>query len=322
MRPFCRATGRLFGKQAAIFILVFAAALSPSSATSSSFDEGRLQRIRALKDQMIPGEVPAYYSPGYKQRARDLQRFISGELKFYQRELHVNVSLTLAVLDKKQWPLAEHQLPYSVPSVTGTPPVALVAANWAQAPDFFPKEGEADPALVKSVVAHHASWLDASHRAMDLVGGHELGHTLVDAYSIAPGTHWLNEMLASYALYGYLQTERPDLRWLWPVLKAVNRVNQPQRHTSLDEFETQYMAILAKQPENYGWYQAQFLNLVERVYAREGMGLFPKMRAAFPGGSYERMALGTAKTMRRLDAVDSEFRLWAEEMAHRPRLHR
>ncbi|HVV40931.1 MAG TPA: hypothetical protein VHC94_07680 [Nitrobacter sp.] len=321
MRPFGRTTEGQVAKRAAIFLFATTVVLFQSSAFSSSFDEGRLQRVQALKDQMIPGEVPAYYSPGYKQRARDLQKFIAGELEFYQRHLHVRLTLSLAVLDKRQWPLAERQLPYSVPSVTGTPPVAMVAANWGQAPDFFPREGEVDPAIVKSAVAHDVSWLEASHRAMDIVGGHELGHTLVDAYGIAPGTHWLNEMLASYALYAYVQADRPDLRWLWPVLKAVNRVNQPQRRTSLDEFEAQYMAILTKQPDNYGWYQAQFLNLVERVYAREGMGLFPKMHAAFPGGSYKRMALGTPETLRRLDAVDSEFRLWANEMTHKPRLH-
>lgn len=162
---------------------------TPSAATSTSlpktFEPGRLGRIEALRDPMIKGAVKTWYTPGYRQRARELQRFISGERDFIKRQLGVSVPLSLAVLDTKQWKLAERQLPYPM---TGEPPVALMPADWAGGPDFFPKQKDSDPAMVKAVLARGLRWSDANHRTMDLVGGHELGHTALDSYGIAPGT--------------------------------------------------------------------------------------------------------------------------------------
>ncbi len=37
--------------------------------------------------------------------------------------------------------------------------------------------------------------------ALTIFGGHELGHAILDAYGINPGTRWLNELVASYVLY-------------------------------------------------------------------------------------------------------------------------
>jgi hypothetical protein len=66
-----------------------------------------------------------------------LQQFLKGELSFVQQKLRVSVPLLLAVVDERQWPLAEHELPYAMPSVHGDPPIALIAANWAAAKDFY-----------------------------------------------------------------------------------------------------------------------------------------------------------------------------------------
>jgi len=68
--------------------------------------------------------------------------------------LRISLSLNLAVLDSKQWRKVEHQLPYSMRSVTGEPPTALMAANLDQPFDFFPKSESLDPGLLKSTAAH------------------------------------------------------------------------------------------------------------------------------------------------------------------------
>lgn len=41
-----------------------------STAASAQFEEGRLERIQALKAPRLDGVVPTYYTPGFKQRAR------------------------------------------------------------------------------------------------------------------------------------------------------------------------------------------------------------------------------------------------------------
>jgi hypothetical protein len=47
---------------------------------------------------------------------------------------------------------------------------------------------------------------------------------------------WSNELLASYVLYAYLQSERRDLLWLVNIIQVGNRPNLPQHHVSLDDF--------------------------------------------------------------------------------------
>jgi len=305
----------------AIGITMFASLLAAAAPpTGNSFEAGRLERVKALGGPVIEGAVRTYYTPGYEKRARNLQRFVDGERTFVKKELGIDVPLSLAVLDPAQWKLVERQLPYSMPSVTGDPPVALMPADWSVAPpDFFPKANEVEPAAVKTATAHGLSWNEANHRAGDLIGGHELGHAVIEAYGIVPGTHWLNEMLASYVLYAFLQQERRDLLWLDQLMQAADPSDRKQRHVSLDDFEAQYMQILTTDGRNYGWYQGQFFGLVRKVYTRKGIGFLREVHAAFPEGE-KWFALGNAETLRRLEDISPGFVAWARDMNALPRL--
>lgn len=134
------------------------AALTSTAATSAQFEEGRLERIQALKTPRLDGIVPTYYTPGYKQHARDLQGFVTGEMGFAQRRLAVQLPLSLAVLDKAQRSVAERQLPYPMPSVDGEPPVALMPADWSAAEGFF--ENESDIAASTRGIQAGTRWLN------------------------------------------------------------------------------------------------------------------------------------------------------------------
>ncbi|HEY2463150.1 MAG TPA: hypothetical protein VGI32_03760 [Steroidobacteraceae bacterium] len=292
---------------------------APSPATPDQFDTGRLQRVRALHVPQLRGVVPTYYSPGYKHRAADLQRFVTAELRFAQRQWGVQVPLSLAVLDRAQWSTAERQLPYPMPSVSGEPPVALMPADWSAAEDFFARESEVDPKIRAEITAHGLTWHEANHRAGDLIGGHELGHAVVDAYGIEAGTRWLNELLASYVLVAYLESERRDLQWLIDVVQAGNRIDLPQHHVSLEDFESQYMEILEKDGENYGSYQGQFLAQAKRVYANQGVDFLKQVRAAFPAHTGRLTRLGNVETLRRLEKISPGFTAWAVALEQRPR---
>lgn len=276
-------------------------------------------RIQALKTPHLDGIVPTYYTPGYKRHARDLQRFVIGEMGFAQRRLGVQLPLSLAVLDKAQWSVAERQLPYPMPSVDGDPPVALMPADWGAAEDFFEKEGDVDSQARAEIAAHRLTLREASHRSGDLIGGHELGHAVIEAYGIQAGTRWLNELLASYVLYAYLQSERRDLVWLVDIVQEGNRLKLAQHHVSLEDFESQYMDILSKDGENYGWYQGQFLEQVKRVYAQQGLEFLKRARRAFPAGSSPKHQLGNPQTLRRLEQFSPGFRAWAASLETLPK---
>jgi hypothetical protein len=307
------------------------AGAAQTPASQAQFDRGRLERVQALSAPWLDGIVPTYYSPGYEQRARNLQRFVTAELHFAQRQWGVQVPLSLAVLDRAQWSAAERQLPYPMPSVSGEPPVALMPADWSAAEDFFSRQSDAEAKLIEEIAAHGLTWHEANHRAGDLIGGHELGHAVVDAYGIEAGTRWLNEMLASFVLYAYLERERPDLRWLIDVVQGFNRINLPQHHVSLDDFESQYMDILEKDSENYGWYQGQFFEQIKRVYRDHGIEFLKQVRVAFPAAATPpgaatppaaaspRHRLGNAETLRRLEKISPGFTAWAAALDSRPR---
>jgi len=68
----------------------------------ASFEPGRLERIKALGNPMLKGSIPTYYTPGYKARARKLQTFFTNELRFAQRRIEFNLTVSLAVLDRTE----------------------------------------------------------------------------------------------------------------------------------------------------------------------------------------------------------------------------
>ena len=90
-----------------------------------------------------------------------------------------------------------------------------------------------------------------------------------------------------------------------------------QSHVSLDDFESHYLPILAKDPENYNWYQGQFFDQVEKIYAKKGVGFLKEVRAAFPPGS-KRFGLSNAETLRRLDKISPSFTAWAHSLDAHP----
>ena len=127
------------------------------TAPSEEFGANRAQLIQALHNPCLKGRIVTCYTPGYRNRALSLQKFLTGELSFVQQRLKISVQLVLAVLDERQWRLAEHELPYAMPSVHGKPPIALVAANWAAAKGFYPTaEVAGNPAVLQEITLHRS----------------------------------------------------------------------------------------------------------------------------------------------------------------------
>ena len=300
-------------------IALLAAHTAIASQKPVTFESSRLERVRALRDPFIDGAVPTYYTPGYERRARALQDFFTRELQFAHSRMQFRLAVSLAVLDAAQYRLTEHQIPYPTPSCTGDPPVAMMPVNWIGGPDVLPREEDAPDTVRRAVAEHHLQWSDAGNRAYDLWGGHELGHAILEAYGINPGTRWLNELVASYVLYAYLASAYPDQLWLIDVLEVGGRPNRPQKFVSLADLESNYLLIAVDDPRNYLWYQAQFFEQIKKTYARHGTGLLRSLRRVFPDRNYKFASLGTAETLRRLDTIDPGFSAWARTLESMPR---
>jgi hypothetical protein len=104
------------------------------------------------------------------------------------------------------------------------------------------------------------------------------------------------------------------------IVQLANGIDHPQRYVLLQDFESRYLQILSKDGANYGWYQGQFLALVPAVYAKHGLDFFAKIRSAFPGKGYRFCSLGNEETLRRLDSIDRQSRVWAAQMRSKPHL--
>jgi hypothetical protein len=291
-----------------------------SSAPSAEFGANRAQLIHALHNPCLRGRIVTCYTPGYRDRAVLLQRFLTGELSFVQPRLRISVPLMLAVLDERQWSLAEHELPYAMPSVHGDPPIALVAANWAAAKNFYPTAAEAgNRALLQEIARHELTWDQANAQVGDQLSAHELGHAVIEAYGIVPGSHWLDEFLASYVWYAYISERRPEQLWLFDVLQAGNQLERPQRFVTLAELDLNYRAIVESdmKTNNYGWYQGQLIERVRKVYSMRGFDFLKQVQAAFPPG--EAPQLGSNEALRRIERIDPTFSDWAKHLSGKPR---
>lgn len=291
-----------------------------NSAPTAEFGADRARHIQALNNPCLKGRIVTCYTPGYRDRAVSLQRFLTGELSLVQQRLRISVPLMLAVLDEHQWPLAEQELPYAMPSVHGDPPIALVAANWVAAKGFYPTAAEAgNPALLREIAHHKLTWDEANAQVGDLLSAHELGHAVIDAYGIVPGSHWLNEFLASYIWYAYISERHPEQLWLFDVLQAGNQLERPQRFVTLAELDLNYHEIVESdaQTNNYGWYQGQLIELVRKIYPMRGFDFLKQVRVAFPPG--EAPQLGSDEALRRIERIDPTFNEWAKKLATKPR---
>jgi hypothetical protein len=316
-----------------IFVLAFLVGVSLASgangpvsgaAQSNSvpqyFGADRARLLHALHNPCLKGRIVTCYTPGYRSRAIALQKFLTAELGFVQLKLGVSVPLALAVLDERQWPLAEHGLPYAMPSVHGEPPIALVAANWTTAKDFYPKaEKIPDPEVHQEIARHGLTWDEANAQVGDSLSAHELGHAAIEAYGIAPGSNWLDEFLASYVWYAYISECHPETLWLFDVLQAGNELERPQRFVTLDELDRNYKVIVESdmKTNNYGWYQGQFIERVRQIYSSRGMDFLRQVRASFPPG--EAPQLGSGEALRRMERIDPSFGEWAKELAGKAR---
>lgn len=293
-----------------------------SNSVPQDFGADRAGLVHALHNPCLTGRIVTCYTPGYRSRASALQQFLSGELSFVRLQLGISVTLALAVLDERQWPLAEHGLPYAMPSVHGEPPIALVAANWAAAKDFYPKaEAIQDPGVHQEIARHGLNWDQANAQVGDLLSAHELGHTAIDAYGIGPGSHWLDELLASYVWYGYITKRHPEKLWLFDVLQAGNELERPQRFVTLDELDKNYKVIVESdmKTNNYGWCQGQLIEQVRRIYPVRGMAFLKQVRVAFPADNAPQ--LGSGEALRRMKRIDPSFDDWAKALAGKSRTH-
>jgi hypothetical protein len=192
----------------------------------------------------LPGKVKTVYTAGFKTRAETLQKFVEAAEKFYEKQYpKLKFSTRLNVLAKKDW---ENQvkIPYGIPYA------------WQQ--NIYVG---ADKQYVAAMFHTGVKPGDEQLAVFDALVIHELGHYfLLTLTNTDTKLKWLDEFLASYFMNAFTRQANFDA-----TLPPVGPY-KPE-HQSLADFEAIYLGV---GPQNYDWYQRQFLKL--------GYTLYPKLK--------------------------------------------
>jgi hypothetical protein len=156
------------------------------------------------------------------------------------------------------------------------------------------------------------SYDEALGRIVDLIGFHEVGHVYIAelGYHRENTAPWLEELLATYAAYSYLDVAQPSSIVVWNALSEALLGFVDPVSRSLDDFNTLYIQGLG--PATYGWFQSHF-NL------RNGLVVQRRPRATwFRQLAAERLdqdtrGVPTSELLSRLHGFMPSFTDWATE---------
>jgi hypothetical protein len=275
----------------------------------------QLDLVQQLGLEVLPGPVPTYFSPGSRTRAEQLQARLRAADDFFRDRMKVSPAISLAVLDPTHW-AAISPGPYGVPFVSNeydlvvmpaVPELAVVTQIYSAARVALPASAAADLAELG------ITYDDAVLLVLDLIGFHEVGHV----YNAALGyrnnntARWLEELLATYTAYSYLDVAEPSSMTVWNALsEAILGFVQP-RTLSLDDFNTQPLRLLG--PDGYGWFQSQF-NLRDATVVRQRPKAVWFHQLAAAGLNQDTRSIPTSELLRRMHGFMPSFTAWAENV--------
>lgn len=282
--------------------------------SGGSVELSRMEAIKSLRLESIPGSMPTFYSPHAEARAKYLQGLLGGEIAYYADRFHVSFTpVTMAVLDAHQWPKVAGADPYGMPSVDGTrPAVFVMPVSWDEVTWMVvPRREEVPPAMLREALANGKRWEQVKFEGCDGIGTHEIGHSIIRQLGIDPQTRWFNEFLASYAGYAYLKARAPAQALSNEIFWTVGLDNSPHPFTKLDDFESKYEQLQQKYPGNYGWYQLAFDQRVIEIYAQSGVDYLDEVRKEFPAGVG---TLDSAQVLNMLEEISPGWKGWAVQL--------
>jgi len=287
----------------------------PATRGAPGFEaSSRMDGIKSLGLESIPGGMPTFYSPHARARAKYLQKLLGGEIAYYEDLFQVPFSpITMAVLDPQQWRTVAGEEPYGMPSVDGTKPAVFVMpVSWDEVTWMVvPKREEVPPAMLSRALASGKKWDQVKFEGCDGIGAHEIGHSVIRQLGIDPQTKWFSEFLASYVGYAYLKAKAPTQALANEIFWTVGLDNSPHPFTRLEDFESKYEQLQREYPGNYGWYQLALDQRVIEIYSRVGVEYLRQVRQQFPVGATR---LESAQLLNKLDRISPGWKEWAAHL--------
>jgi hypothetical protein len=273
-----------------------------------------LDVVQELELEALPGPIPTYFSPGSRERAEQLQAWLRAADAFFQDRLKIAPPFSLAVLNEEHWSQVS-QGPYGIPFYTFEAPTfvvmpalpdrSVVTQIYSAARVGLPAGAAADLERVG------VSYEDAVGQIVDLIGFHEVGHVYIAAlgYHRNNTARWLEELLATYAAYSYLDVAQPSSIVVWNALsEALLGLVQPATR-SLDEFNDRPLQRFG--PATYGWFQSHFNLRDDLIVQRRPRATWFRQLAG-TGLDEDTRGTPTSELLRRLRGFEPSFTEWAE----------
>lgn len=275
---------------------------------------GVLDVVQGLGLESLSGPIPTYFSPGSRERAEQLQAWLRAADEFFQHRLKIAPPFSLAVLNEEHWAQISPG-PYGVPFVTFEEPKVVVLPAMAERSVVTQIYSAARVGLPAGAAADleriGVSYDEAVGEIVDLIGFHEVGHVYIAAlgYHKNNTARWLEELLATYAAYSYLDVAQPSSIVVWNALsEALLGFVQPVSR-SLDDFNELYIQGLG--PATYGWFQSHF-NLRDDLIVRRRPRATWFHQLAGTGLDEDTRGIPTSELLRRLRGFEPSFTKWAE----------
>lgn len=250
-----------------------------------------LDRLMALDLPVIEGSVEVHYSPSAEAEARVYAATFQRAVPWFRETLDWRGAITMAVLDPDDYRSVAAFIPYPVPYAdTGGSGRLVVMPDRI---DTFPGFDMWD--------------LDGTtlNAALTL---HEVGHIIAAQTGIAPGNHWVNELIADVFLAGYARAEEPAFTTL---LNGVPpRFADAGQLTYLHELDALYAGVGL---ENYAWFQFRLADMADHIVTgRDFADVIAALRSAFPAD--ERRVEPLSATLAKLELIAPGVTAFADGM--------
>jgi hypothetical protein len=310
-----------------IILLLFAA--HPAQAQQKTLTQ-RVQE--ATNNHSSTDKITVYYSPQYERKALELRSMLEGMMLYFNDNLKVKMSFTLAVLDEPQWNrvvstmqrrdifmlemnkpsgLEPFRVPYGIPLSSTPPNIVFIPATGDNQPtkNVLSVKATAPDFVLRAIRENGLTYEEAAQKMPDLIGFHEVGHNYVDEYGIHATQTWFREFLAHYFAYAFLSKKYPKTARLFLALHEALIAGIKPKHTSLEDLNNLSTGVGA---ENYGWYQAQLLRMAARVYERKGLSFVSDVKKAFPMSENDSVSMEVG--LQRLEKIYPGFVEWSKNL--------
>ncbi|WDV47771.1 hypothetical protein PV797_08790 [Clostridiaceae bacterium M8S5] len=270
--------------------------------------------ITPLSGNSIVGEgLRVDYSEGYESKARVQFNRLGSMKSFYKEQKGLDLKINVELLDRNDWAREYNDVPYGLPFIMlyTTPIVVLPATQDGVVVELGLKNKDYVTSDLKKELSDIGYTFEEAVKLFpDLIGLHEVGHSLTFENGNTNLNSWFNEFMATYFAYAYLVNKEPKHANLWKVNAKITYLDGSKpKYTKLKDFDEIYSDMPV---ENYDWYQKQFTLLAERVYNSMGLNFIDKVKEVFKDDS-----VNSEQTFEKLRTISPIFDQWREEMSNK-----